>query len=66
MHMYMFMLYNTCVYVYVFVCVCVCVCVCVDGIDPEDLIDEHEVIQTQPVADYQAIDNDKQSIPTSS
>lgn len=41
----------------------------VDGIRPEDLIDdrdEHIVIDTQPTADYQAIESDdKQPIPVS-
>ena len=37
-----------------------------EGIDPEDLLDEEEVIQTQPSADYHSIDSDKQPIPLSS
>ena len=37
-----------------------------DGINPEDLIDEQEVIQTQPATDYHAIDDgDKQPIASS-
>ena len=35
-------------------------------INPEDLMDEEEVIQTQPTADYQSIDSDdKQPITLS-
>ena len=36
-------------------------------VDPEDLleVDEEEIIQTQPTADYHSIESDKQLIPLS-
>lgn len=71
----------SCCCFFCFCCYCFCCCCCCglfkpdtpedeyDGIRPEDLIDdrdEHIVIDTQPTADYQAIESDdKQPIPVS-